>query len=717
MSLLDPPGLRPGDALPWSVVSSRPVKSGGSATSPTSVGVTNRYSEVAPFDLVAVQLVYANWQNYLVGESPNYNGYRVKAAVHKGGTAAPDRALTDWMAPGTFGGREYGYCQPGGFLLTDPIWISVRQGERWFHESYADVYLGAAPAAPTLTATGSGGSFGAGTAYVVISYVYPDGSESLPSAEGSVTITAGQSIVVTAPAAQPGISGWRAYIAQPNSSAGTVKYESPTAPMAPLGTNITFSGSFATSNLHRIARNPSNVGLPLGQGFLGGIGGTSIGEGTVSGRDYTTAAVTMTGAPGYSTAFGPIGVLGIAADGRLHRSVALFGDSIQGGTGDSGYGGALGGFAFRACANQTQQMPFDTTKTPKVGFLQLAQGGETAATFATVGGSTRRSFIAERATTIVDNYGTNDLGGGSATIYSSLLTIFTRYQNRKRYFHTTLNPRTGSSSDQWLTVAGQTMTSTDVEADRRAINNCLRDSSGAATVTGEALFRSPGSGTSATSFYSGGDGSAVKFYTAYPFQTGTEVVKVAGVTKAVTTDYTYRQTAVIGGVTYASGISFVTAPANAATVTATYTKIASFPSLAGWTGTIDTASAVEVDGSGNPGTNGGFWKAAVTTPGITSTVTAASGNTMDDTAQTWTVDQWRGYVVRITADPTTPGSVGQNIAVQANTATRLTLAASWSTAPSSAATYQLYRPHTIDGTHPTSYGHLLKSQAIDVSKF
>src|SRR5689334_25332578 len=107
MGLLDPPAVPLAGNVAWSVVSSRPVKTGDSTTPAATQCSTTRLSDVAPFALTAIRFVYANWQNAFGScESPGYSGYRVKAAVHKAGTANPDRATTDFGYSATFAGRE-----------------------------------------------------------------------------------------------------------------------------------------------------------------------------------------------------------------------------------------------------------------------------------------------------------------------------------------------------------------------------------------------------------------------------------------------------------------------------------------------------------------------------------------------------------------------------------------------------------------------------------
>lgn len=704
--------LQGSDNVQWSVVSTRPVKLGGSSTASGQAGYTTRCSETAPYALRAVRLVYANWQNANnTAESPNYNGIYVKGSVHKGTAFAPaSQATTDPLYRVTFnGGKDFVYIPPGEVVISDPVNIGLAAGERWYHSTYAHAYLNAAPATPTLTLV-AGGSLSTAPYYVVTQLVYLDGSESLPSAEATITPTTGLlSIKVTSPAAASGAIGYRCYF---GTVSGGLKFEYVSQTLIPFGTDYTLTATATTDGLSRMARTISNVGIPGGTGTI-----AAAGEAAIAARDYTTVSIAISGSDNYGSFYTPIGVLGVAQDGKVHSSVALIGDSIQAGTGDSGYGGALGGFGFRALANQTGQIAYDATKVAKLGFLSLAQGGETTATWVTVPGGHRRRGVSEWVTSILDEYGTNDLGSGSAVVYNYILSNLNYYAGRKKYFRTTIDPKT-TTTDGWKTVAGQTISGTDAEADRRALNNCIKDSTGATTVTNEAMFKSPTSTTAAYNydFYAGGDGTATKFFTAYPFRTGTETIKVNGATQTVTTNYTYLRTASIGGVTYASGITFVSAPSNGLSVTATYTKVAGFGSISGYSGYFDTATEIEVNSAGTKTANGGLWKPAGSVV-VTGVATANNANTLTDALKSWTTDAYRGFAVRITADAVTPSSVGQVNLVKNNAATQLFFFTQWTVTPSATASYEIYPSYVWDGVHPSSQGHIAKSLIIDTTLF
>ncbi|GAA5193125.1 hypothetical protein GCM10023346_16990 [Arthrobacter gyeryongensis] len=61
--------------------------------------------------------------------------------------------------------------------------------------------------------------------------------------------------------------------------------------------------------------------------------------------------------------------------------------------------------------------------------------------------------------------------------------------------------------------------------------------------------------------------------------------------------------------------------------------------------------------------------------------------------------------------------MGQVQGIQSDTATQLKLGGSWTTIRSGTATYQVFNPMVIDGTHGISRIQMLKSQLIDKTKF
>lgn len=75
-----------------------------------------------------------------------------------------------------------------------------------------------APAAPTVSASGTGGTVAVGTYSVVITYVAGTSGETLPSSASSVTVASGQKINVTSPPAILGATAFKVYISAVNTS-------------------------------------------------------------------------------------------------------------------------------------------------------------------------------------------------------------------------------------------------------------------------------------------------------------------------------------------------------------------------------------------------------------------------------------------------------------------------------------------------------------------
>lgn len=120
---------------------------------------------------------------------------------------------------------------PGGFLepiqnLNGPATISVGGTT----EPSAPL---TSPAAPTLGST-AGGSLGATTYYVKITYVGPTG-ETLGSTEANLAVAANNVLTVTSPSALTGATGWNVYV---STTTNTETKQNGGTPIA-IGTNWT----------------------------------------------------------------------------------------------------------------------------------------------------------------------------------------------------------------------------------------------------------------------------------------------------------------------------------------------------------------------------------------------------------------------------------------------------------------------------------------------
>lgn len=130
-------------------------------------------------------------------------------------------------------------------------------------------------------------------------------------------------------------------------------------------------------------------------------------------------------------------------------------------------------------------------------------------------------------------------------------------------------------------------------------------------------------------------------------------------------------------------------------------------------GVFDVAKTVEVNSLGALATNGGFWL-----PGTqvdTGTATAGSTTTITDSGKSWTVNQFAGMYVYLTAGTGSGQAAGYIIS---NTATQLTIKSAWTTGADATSVYRIVvNAMTVEGTHPTANGHLLMSAAVDITQF
>ena len=214
-------------------------------------------------------------------------------------------------------------------------------------------------------------------------------------------------------------------------------------------------------------------------------------EGAIQ-EDATKFAVSAIGATtnAYS-GFGPLAILGFTGTTPA-KSLYCAGDSIAAGTGDgSGQRNGLAGYCERIANGVTavnEQYPTNITAT--FGFGIGAHSGDTLANFVTAGQHEQQVAVASYFTTVDSNMGTNDLAASLATIKANKLTEAELYvcnnatscagvQPNVHFITNTLLPKT-TSTDGWITVANQTVTSG--ESNRIAFNDWLRDTSASGFV-------------------------------------------------------------------------------------------------------------------------------------------------------------------------------------------------------------------------------------------
>lgn len=696
----------------WSVISSNPGKYG----SRQSLSQTSRIECVPPIDVDSIRLTYGNWFTGNVGETGNTNPIRVRASIQPQGATLLE-VNSDPVYRVTFGGKDYVNIGRGAIAVSDPIPLAFLAGQRFFVKNHANCSMPSAPTAPTATPGGTGSSL-SGVYGVCITIVYPDAVESAASTATSTTASSGQNITVTSPSAVVGAIGYRVWLTYSGGSQVGRHYDTGSGVVA-FGTNYVITNGLVSANQESVEQvDPTGaLYIPTGGGVLGGngAGASNNGEAVISSVDRTGEGRTVAGNQAAGNVFSPVIIEGHNSL-VLKKSCASIGDSISQATGDNGFGYQRGGFMVRAIMNQLFSNAYDQSVLPLMGHAWLGQGAETALQFASSFGW-KRSLIAFRCTSVWSNYGTNDLALGPAPLANSLYVIGKRFCDQKMRFLQSDLISKSTSGDGWATIDNQLIGSSVAEATRRAINNWIASTTGPVAVTNEAPFRGySGSKGPSWDFNGPGDGSITAFYTAHPFQQGTQSVTVSGVSKVITTDYTYLFTQAINGVAYASGINFNSAPANLADVRIGYTKMAGMRSMLGeFSRYMPVASSISVNSVGTADKNGGFTKISEAPVLGPKSLTGSASGTLTDSTQTWTQDQYRGWCVMIVTDTTTPSAVGQVRCIQYNTATVLTLGASWSVTPSVAATYKIFKCYQTDGTHPSTFGHIEMAKAADLS--
>jgi hypothetical protein len=180
--------------------------------------VERRYGFTIPGADVAAKVAWlksnltkltANWYGYGSGPSGNRATVAIRNNNSTGNwvTSAVNTASSPTMTIAAISTALSGWFGPGGAMCDN-------NGFAHFL-AYADATgLAANPTtAPTLSASGSGGALSAGTYFVRYDWENAAG-KTLPSAESSITITAGQSIVATVPTDPFGITSTGVYIAK-----------------------------------------------------------------------------------------------------------------------------------------------------------------------------------------------------------------------------------------------------------------------------------------------------------------------------------------------------------------------------------------------------------------------------------------------------------------------------------------------------------------------
>ena len=232
----------------------------------------------------------------------------------------------------------------------------------------------------------------------------------------------------------------------------------------------------------------------------------------------------------------PIAILGQATDGNTHPSVAIVGDSIGGGTGDTGFFAHFGnsGFLARACWQQDTLQVDPFSATVPIGYVQTSRGGEQIHQWVTFATNTIKPLASLYATDVWSFLWGNDLSSGAASIKTDLVTLANWYTSRGKTFRTSTMKPGSTSTDGWKTVVNQTPDASIMPA-VDAVDAYLRDT----TATG--FFQSCATPakvfvsdlTSLVSVDSAGNPSTKSNY--WPPASGTIVL--SGTATAATTGY------------------------------------------------------------------------------------------------------------------------------------------------------------------------------------
>ena len=353
-------------------------------------------------------------------------------------------------------------------------------------------------------------------------------------------------------------------------------------------------------------------------------------DGGVSGTTQTDMTTSGTVPNNFAFFYSPLTILGRLAVPA--PSVLIIGDSIAAGQGDTGnstgfivggLGGPLGTYVTFTAAG--------------IPYMNLAQPGETAASFAGYAARPMRSYLFQFARYAVCEYGANDLLFATtlAALQANSLIFWKSLALRGvSCYQTTLTPRV-TSSDNFATLAGQT-----------PINSAC------------------------------GPGVCVR---------------------TLFNDWVRAGAPLVAGVAVAAG----TAGA----------LVAGQPGHP-LTGYFEVADRVESS------RNSGTW--ALSPAFVTGTFTGvvSLGNyafNLTDSSKTWTPSQFNDWTLSFTAGTSSSGHTNMAFTVlNSNTLTVKGVTPN----PDTTTQYQLTPPNlTLDGTHPSAYGHYLMSQAINVATF
>jgi hypothetical protein len=125
---------------------------------------------------------------------------------------------------------------------------------------------------------------------------------------------------------------------------------------------------------------------------------------------------------------------------------------------------------------------------------------------------------------------------------------------------------------------------------------------------------------------------------------------------------------------------------------------------------FDVAAPIEVNSSGVPALNGGFWPAALSASVFSGSITnSPTTSSFIDSSQTAPNGTYRGYALKMTSG----AASGQLVPILSqNSGGAYVLGVPLSTAPSVGDTYVIPDVYTREGLHPTSLGHMTIANAL-----
>jgi hypothetical protein len=429
-----------------------------------------------------------------------------------------------------------------------------------------------------------------------------------------------------------------------------------------------------------------NWSFVQGHGQAGGATQTqyALNNGDANHSEIGVEASVGFSATPFNNATGPMTILG--SSNIKQRTVALIGDSVIGVSNDGGGGAAGYAWGRRLMMNQTGLALTSsgwTGTTPNFPFIICAKGGDTSQTFASELNSQPGVTLAEMCTTVLWDYGINDVTAATALLPLQSYTLTAaRWFIEKgiKFIAATLTPYT-TTTDSYSTVANQTVTANEVV--RTGYNTWLRDPSSNGFVAMAAGIGAP-AWLPSTSYATVG----------YIVQNGAQCYQVM-----------------------ATGTSGSIGPsgqgANIIDGTVTWRAIASLPGLSDF---IDPCVPVEVNSAGAPTLNGGFYGPPPVASDATGTLTSAASSTaFGDTGLANTEAQYNGYSISMTTgtrvDNTqnfqlsyTPSGLASNL---------LLYQVSLSGTPSIGDQYKIFRPIGSSAAHLSGYGCMLVANYLN----